>query len=98
MCTKWFADGDVHKYFNPYHSPYDAYIYFMNVMDNLDSRCSKALRRKQLDEYAAPSDLSGGLSGAALAETEALAKSERITQTQNKRLADKLYISERSLL
>jgi alpha-amylase len=35
MCTKWFADGDVHKYFNPYESPYDSYINFMNVLDNL---------------------------------------------------------------
>ncbi len=25
MCTKWSADGDVHAYFNPYHSPYEAY-------------------------------------------------------------------------
>ena len=38
MCTKWFADGDVHKYFNPYESPYDAYINFMNVLDNLRAR------------------------------------------------------------
>ena len=35
MCTKWFADGDVHKYFNPYESPYDSYINFMNVLDNM---------------------------------------------------------------
>jgi len=42
MCTKWFADGDVHKYFNPYNSPYDSYINFMNVMDNLRSRCRQA--------------------------------------------------------
>ncbi len=40
MCTKYFADGDVHKYFNPYDSPYDSYINFMNVLDNLQSRCS----------------------------------------------------------
>ena len=40
MCTKYFADGDVHKYFNPYGSPYDSYINFMNVLDNLRSRCS----------------------------------------------------------
>ncbi len=40
MCTKYFADGDVHKYFNPYDSPYDSYINFMNVLDNLGSRCS----------------------------------------------------------
>ena len=32
MCTKWFADGDVHAYFSPYESPYDAFIYFQNVM------------------------------------------------------------------
>ncbi|MHC4152481.1 MAG: glycoside hydrolase family 57 protein [Planctomycetota bacterium] len=39
MCTKWFADGDVHKYFNPYDSPYDAYINFMNILGNLRQRC-----------------------------------------------------------
>ena len=38
MCTKYFADGDVHKYFNPYQSPYDSYINFMNVLDNLRNR------------------------------------------------------------
>ena len=41
MCTKYFSDGDVHKYFNPYNSPYDSYINFMNVLGNLHSRCSK---------------------------------------------------------
>ena len=41
MCTKWFADGDVHKYFNPYESPYDSYINFMNVLDNVRSRLRK---------------------------------------------------------
>jgi alpha-amylase len=39
MCTKYFADGDVHKYFNPYNSPYDSYINFMNVLGNLKNRC-----------------------------------------------------------
>jgi alpha-amylase len=43
MCTKYFADGDVHKYFNPYGSPYDSYINFMNVLDNLHCRCSAGL-------------------------------------------------------
>lgn len=38
MCTKWFADGDVHKYFNPYESPYDAYISFMNVINDMKLR------------------------------------------------------------
>ena len=35
MCTKWFADGDVHKYFNPYENPYDSYIAFMNVLNDM---------------------------------------------------------------
>ncbi|MEN6387055.1 MAG: glycoside hydrolase family 57 protein [Phycisphaerales bacterium] len=48
MCTKWFSDGDVHKYFNPYDSPYDSYINFMNVMDNLNTRCSDILSLKKM--------------------------------------------------
>lgn len=35
MCTKWFSDGDVHKYFSPYASPHDAFITFMNVLDDV---------------------------------------------------------------
>jgi alpha-amylase len=40
MCTKWFADGDVHKYFSPYATPYDAFIAFMNVVEDLAQRVS----------------------------------------------------------
>lgn len=42
MCTKWFADGDVHSYFNPYGSPYDAYINYMNVMADFALRLDGA--------------------------------------------------------
>ena len=38
MCTKWFADGDVHAYFNPYDSPYDAFRYYMNALKDLELR------------------------------------------------------------
>jgi alpha-amylase len=38
MSTKFWADGEVHKYFSPYESPYDSYINFMNVLDNVQSR------------------------------------------------------------
>ncbi|MFA6412340.1 MAG: glycoside hydrolase family 57 protein [Syntrophales bacterium] len=44
MCTKWFADGDVHKYFNPYPSPYDAYINYMNILDDLSKQVTKEKR------------------------------------------------------
>ncbi len=40
MCTKWFADGDVHKYFSPYDSPYDAFVAFMNVLEDLEQRAA----------------------------------------------------------
>lgn len=38
MCTKWFNDGDVHAYFSPYESPYDAFLYFMNALRDLRYR------------------------------------------------------------
>lgn len=38
MCTKYFADGDVHKYFNPYESPYEAFITYMNILSDLRHR------------------------------------------------------------
>jgi alpha-amylase len=34
MCTKWFSAGEVHKYFNPYGSPYEAFINYMNVLSD----------------------------------------------------------------
>jgi alpha-amylase len=36
MCTKFWNDGDVHKYFSPYDTPYDAYMFFMNVYSDLE--------------------------------------------------------------
>jgi len=48
MCTKWFSDGDVHKYFSPYASPHDAFIAFMNVLDDLARRAEKALPESAL--------------------------------------------------
>jgi alpha-amylase len=36
MCTKWFSNGDANRYFNPYGSPYDAYINFMNVLGDFE--------------------------------------------------------------
>jgi alpha-amylase len=43
MCTKWFSDGDVHRYFNPYGNPYDAYINFMNVLGDFRLRIDQFL-------------------------------------------------------
>lgn len=43
-CTKFWNDGDVHKYFSPYASPYDAFIVYSNVLTDLRER----LREMQL--------------------------------------------------
>jgi len=38
MCTKWFNDGDIHAYFSPYETPYEAYINFMNSYHDVTFR------------------------------------------------------------
>jgi alpha-amylase len=51
MCTKWWNDGDVHAYFSPYESPYDAYITFMNALSDLQLRVSEALKKEEPRRY-----------------------------------------------
>ena len=41
ICTKWFNDGDIHAYFSPYDSPYEAFITYMNVWQDLKYRLSE---------------------------------------------------------
>ncbi len=48
MSTKGGTDGSVHEYFTPYPSPYDAYIYFMNVLADLQIRLRRAQEQKGL--------------------------------------------------
>lgn len=43
MCTKFFSDGDVHKYFNPYDTPYEAFINYMNVLSDFIIRVNEKL-------------------------------------------------------
>jgi alpha-amylase len=56
MSTKGGTDGSVHQYFSPYSSPYDAYIYFMNALGDLQVR----LRRIR-EERQAATQRAGGL-------------------------------------
>ena len=41
MCTKWFSDGDVHAYFSPYDTPYEAFMNFMNAVRDLRYRLTE---------------------------------------------------------
>ncbi|MBQ6911479.1 MAG: glycoside hydrolase family 57 protein [Bacteroidales bacterium] len=47
MCTKFFSDGEVHKYFNPYDTPYEAFINYMNVISDFQIRLDE--KRAALD-------------------------------------------------
>ncbi len=41
MCTKWFNDGDIHAYFSPYETPYEAFTNFMNAWHDIKFRLSE---------------------------------------------------------
>ena len=38
MSTKFFSDGAVHAYFNPYENPYQAFMNYMNVLSDFEIR------------------------------------------------------------
>ena len=38
MCTKYWHDGDVHAYFSAYASPYESFMYYMNVLRDIEYR------------------------------------------------------------
>ena len=50
MCTKWFSDGDVHKYFNPYDSPYEAFINYMNALSDFIMRVDNEIEHNKNQE------------------------------------------------
>ncbi|MBR5736290.1 MAG: glycoside hydrolase family 57 protein [Bacteroidales bacterium] len=47
MCTKFFSDGAVHSYFNPYDTPYEAFINYMNVLSDFELRLDACLKNKK---------------------------------------------------
>ena len=52
MATKWLSDGDVHSYFNPYGSAYEAFINYMNVLSDFQIEVEKALAAKKTRKKA----------------------------------------------
>ncbi|TFH39767.1 MAG: alpha-amylase [Bacteroidia bacterium] len=53
MCTKFFSDGAVHAYFNPYESPYDAFMNYMNVLSDFEMRLEVACPHNEIDQEIA---------------------------------------------
>lgn len=53
MSTKYFSDGDVHAYFNPYETPYEAFINYMNILNDFTIRLNAAVPKTDLDHELA---------------------------------------------
>ena len=61
MCTKFFSDGAVHSYFNPYDTPYDAFINYMNVLSDFTMRVNAAAPQTDVEQEI--SNLTGIIEG-----------------------------------
>lgn len=59
MCTKFFSDGAVHKYFNPYDTPYEAFINYMNVLSDFMLRVEKPKKEKAVTKKTVIKNKSG---------------------------------------
>lgn len=46
MCNKFFTDGSVHAYFNPYESPYNAFVNYMNILSDFEKVLKDSLNMK----------------------------------------------------
>jgi alpha-amylase len=64
MCTKFFSDGAVHAYFNPYETPYDAFMNFMNILSDFEIRINREvpcsddyIRMKKMNEALHEKDI-----------------------------------------
>ena len=57
MSTKFFSDGEVHSYFNPYDSPYEAFINYMNILSDFEIRLNKVISGDSDQEVARLSKL-----------------------------------------
>ena len=54
MCTKFWSDGDVHKYFSHYDSPYDGFLNYMNVLVDFEERVRQNLGIKNAENEIHP--------------------------------------------
>lgn len=60
MCIKHSRDGDVHKYFSPFESPYDAYMDYLNVVEDFELKCLDVIEAREAKEDEALSVLGEG--------------------------------------
>jgi alpha-amylase len=57
MCTKWFSDGAVHHYFNPYSTPYEAFLNYMNVLSDFLIRVKNYSEKNEITAFSSQKPL-----------------------------------------
>lgn len=77
MCTKWFSDGEVHKYFNPYPTPYEAYINYMNALSDFIIRVDKSCQQQPAASEPKPEVRK-------VAEPKSKTKTPKVVETEKK--------------
>lgn len=50
LCTKYWSDGDVHKYFSPYESPYEAYRRYSHAIEGFRLMLNKMSNTKNVQK------------------------------------------------
>jgi len=93
MCTKWFSDGDVHIYFNPYDTPYDAFINYMNVVSDFEILINKTLAEPKSAKKAAVKKTTSKTKKS----TEAAKKVAAKTVEKPKKVAEKKVTTKKSV-
>ena len=81
MCTKFFSDGAVHKYFNPYDTPYEAFINYMNVLSDFILRVDDAISVSDAKFAAAKAEGKGRTRSAKSSATKSSAKTSAKAKT-----------------
>lgn len=87
MCTKFFSDGEVHMYFNPYESPYEAFINYMNVLSDFKLRLEAHVPQNEVDQQISALKKM-------LAEKDAKIKKMEQVQTRKRSAPEKLKTEE----
>lgn len=85
MSTKFFSDGEVHSYFNPYSTPYEAFINYMNVLTDFIIRIDDAMStsgKKVAPSVPAPEETAALKKAAPAARKPAAKKTTKTTKTK----------------
>ena len=89
MCTKFFSDGAVHKYFNPYDTPYEAFINYMNVLSDFILRVDDAISVSDVNFAPAKPKAAAKKTTAKKAAPKTAAKKPAVKKPAAKKVAKK---------